>query len=699
MFRLVRVRHSTYEGRYRLLDLIGEGPVGQLWTGLDTVTQGQVTVRTFSESIAADRRLVDRLRHTTTEQLRPRLIQGKPCVRLAHPSVARILGFHTVETPPSSIAVMEPLPGTPLPDHRRDHLPLPMREIVSIGSQLADGLRAAHEAQVVHGCPHPGSVIVSPWGRAILLDFGVMDALVSVGRGSHDVAAFLPFLAPEVVARRARPTPSSDVYSLGVLLVEMGSREDPGGELALPAWATPALARTWRDALDPDPGRRPTAAALCAALRVVVQDAEEAAGRNRTATPEGAGEPTPGGSAGEPLVALWPARDPVISLAAGAETPPADPFSAGWRVEASLRQRVRAEGTTAAPAKPSAEADARKTPRAPPRRPEKPPHRAKTSPRRTPKPTPPPAPATGDAGQTSSPAEASAPPGPTPAERWIRGMAAIATSVQRGSGRAVARLGSILILMMHLTGSFLASSAGATRRGLRSIGSSMGRVGQGTLRAVRRGGSALAGTTATVGHRSGDAGRRVARWAARWAARGGVRGIGGLRTGVSAVASAVGSAAEAAVGGLRRALWVKHRRIWVLGAVLALALVTMVLVLPQRIPSRPTIGPTAAGSPQAPQAPQAPPAPPAPGSSIVPTPGSTLPPVTELIVPNLVGLTAFDANQQLIGVGLTFDRVEPVEGPPGEVVRTVPPAGQVVPVGTPVVLFVGAPQDRVPGNG
>jgi beta-lactam-binding protein with PASTA domain len=70
-----------------------------------------------------------------------------------------------------------------------------------------------------------------------------------------------------------------------------------------------------------------------------------------------------------------------------------------------------------------------------------------------------------------------------------------------------------------------------------------------------------------------------------------------------------------------------------------------------------------------------------------------------MAVPEVAGSSVTRARIKLFNAGLEFDRAVPTAGPPGQVVATDPAIGTQVPIGTRVVLFVGAPPDRVGSGG
>jgi hypothetical protein len=234
------------DGRYRLIRLIGEDGLGQLWDGEDTPLQAPVTIRVVRESLTQDQARVDAL-HQQLNALYP---------RLAHPNIASIYYYNNGQDGPVEFVVMEELGGQTLAHRLERGAELRSREGFAIGAEIAEGLQAAHDLGFAHAALTSHSVMLNDDRSVKILDFGL---------------AALRLTAKE---RPGFEGPADDVLALGVLLREMsGSRS--GGRLA----GDPAsgktigaeLARLWRASLDPDPAARPTAETFAWALREVAE--------------------------------------------------------------------------------------------------------------------------------------------------------------------------------------------------------------------------------------------------------------------------------------------------------------------------------------------------------------------------------------------------------------------------------------------
>lgn len=291
-------------GRFRLLHLLGEDAIGAVWRARDDFGGSSSTIRVVRPPLGTDPGFVERLHVEVADLLRPGSVNGTLAARLDHPNAIRPLSVHAGDETHPSFVVMEPVQGRMLLDVLGQSKVVDVPEAIWITAQLAHVVQSAHEAGIVHGLIHPGSVFCSPWGRAVLIDFGLMRALGSMDKTDHIFRSLAPYRSPQEDATAL--TPASDVYSLGALLFAMLSgraavegateameRRDPpnghrpaadragrGRRAAGPAhdglvpaesWSIPSevpdqVARMCREALAPDPHARPSAAAFRSAL-------------------------------------------------------------------------------------------------------------------------------------------------------------------------------------------------------------------------------------------------------------------------------------------------------------------------------------------------------------------------------------------------------------------------------------------------
>jgi len=203
-------------GRFQVLKRIGAGGMGVVYEALDRERKARVALKTLRWMSA------DALLRLKTEF---RAVQD-----LQHPN---LVGFsELIEEGGQWFLTMELVEGVdflahvrPPPDDRFDEA-----RVRAAVAQLAQGLIALHDAQMVHRDLKPANVLVTGEGRVVLLDFGlVVDSAPALGdegrvKGRYSsmdraVVGTATYMAPEQAA--SKPVgPEADWYSLGVMLYE-----------------------------------------------------------------------------------------------------------------------------------------------------------------------------------------------------------------------------------------------------------------------------------------------------------------------------------------------------------------------------------------------------------------------------------------------------------------------------------------------
>jgi serine/threonine-protein kinase len=192
--------------RYRLLERIAVGGMGEVWRADDVVLSRQVAVKTLRSEYSSER---DRARFRA---------EARHAARLAHPGIASVYDFG--ESHDRAWLVMELIDGEPLSHLLHREAPLPVERTLDIVSQTAVALHAAHLGGVVHRDVKPGNLLLRPDGVLKVTDFGIASAadapsLTQTGL----VVGTAYYLSPEQAAGRSG-SPASDLYSLGVVAYE-----------------------------------------------------------------------------------------------------------------------------------------------------------------------------------------------------------------------------------------------------------------------------------------------------------------------------------------------------------------------------------------------------------------------------------------------------------------------------------------------
>ncbi|WP_082592239.1 serine/threonine-protein kinase [Phycicoccus sp. Soil803] len=282
--------------RYRLVERIAAGGMGEVWRAHDETLDRAVAVKVLLPDSAQDEGFVERFR-----------AEARLSSQLSHPNVGTVHDFG--EHDGQAFLVMELMTGVPLSTLIAERAPMPHAEVTEILHQTALALQAAHDAGVVHRDVKPANIVVDPQGYAKLTDFGIARALGEASlTQTGEVLGTPHYLAPEQ-AKGAQAGPLSDVYALAVVGYEMLTGERPfSGEsmvataLAHVSQPAPQLSEDIEDplrttvmaGLAKNPAQRPQSAAEFAeALRLPAGEAPEhlRAGAAAAVTPTIVGTP------------------------------------------------------------------------------------------------------------------------------------------------------------------------------------------------------------------------------------------------------------------------------------------------------------------------------------------------------------------------------------------------------------------------
>jgi serine/threonine-protein kinase len=220
--------------RYQLLEALGKGGMAFVYRARDLMLERYVAVKILREDYTRDPAFQDRFR-----------LEAKAAANLSHPNIVTVHDFGLDAG--KLFIVMEYVPGTDLKTLIQQRGRFTPEEALPLIIQACAGIGYAHRAGLVHCDVKPQNMLVTPDQRLKVADFGIARALASIRPGEQsDVVWGSPqYFSPEQ-ASGATPSPSSDVYSLGVVLYEMLT-----GALPFNATTATELARLHLDVLPP----------------------------------------------------------------------------------------------------------------------------------------------------------------------------------------------------------------------------------------------------------------------------------------------------------------------------------------------------------------------------------------------------------------------------------------------------------------
>lgn len=195
--------------RYRLVERIAGGGMGDVWQAVDEVLGRTVAVKLLRPEFAEDEEFRERLRR-----------EARAASAINDVGVVPVYDFGEIErddAPPLSYLVMEYVDGPSLSAEVAELGPLGAERTMLILEQTASALHAAHTAGVIHRDVKPGNLLVTPQGDLKITDFGIAHASDSVSlTRTGMLSGTARYLSPEQA--RGRPaTETSDIYSLGVV--------------------------------------------------------------------------------------------------------------------------------------------------------------------------------------------------------------------------------------------------------------------------------------------------------------------------------------------------------------------------------------------------------------------------------------------------------------------------------------------------
>jgi serine/threonine-protein kinase len=213
-----RVLEGQMLGPYRLDRFIGGGGMGAVFRALDTTLDRIVAVKVLAGRQGHDEEMIKRFRN-----------EAQSAARLDHENIGRVhavgseRGWHYI--------VFEYIEGTNLRDLVHEHGPFGLARTVDVAIQVADALEHAAERDVVHRDIKPSNIVITPAGRARIVDMGL--ARLHHVADDRDLTASgmtlgtFDYISPEQARDPRGADVRSDLYSLGCTIFFMLAGRPP----------------------------------------------------------------------------------------------------------------------------------------------------------------------------------------------------------------------------------------------------------------------------------------------------------------------------------------------------------------------------------------------------------------------------------------------------------------------------------------
>ena len=224
---------GTKLGPYEIQSALGAGGMGEVYRARDTRLERTVAIKILPEHLSSSGELRARLER-----------EARAVSSLNHPHICHLYDIGSQDG--TAYLVMEYLEGETLAERLRKG-PLPLKQSLEFGIQIAEALATAHRGGILHRDLKPGNVMLTPTG-AKLLDFGLAKAAPALGASSGAASGMTPstptmtiaelsspskgltrrgtlvgtfqYMAPEVL-QGTEADARSDIFSLGCVLYEM----------------------------------------------------------------------------------------------------------------------------------------------------------------------------------------------------------------------------------------------------------------------------------------------------------------------------------------------------------------------------------------------------------------------------------------------------------------------------------------------
>lgn len=198
--------------RYEIIDKVGSGGMADVYKAKDQRLSRFVAIKVLKPEYSSDRSFVNKFRG-----------EAQSAAGLSHPNIVNV--YDVGEDSGLYYIVMELVEGITLKRFIEKKGKLEIKEAVGITIQIAQGMEAAHNNNIIHRDIKPQNIIISREGKVKVTDFGIAKASNSNTITSNAMGS-VHYLSPEQ-ARGGYSDEKSDIYSLGVSLYEMLSGKVP----------------------------------------------------------------------------------------------------------------------------------------------------------------------------------------------------------------------------------------------------------------------------------------------------------------------------------------------------------------------------------------------------------------------------------------------------------------------------------------
>ena len=211
------VKPAREVGRYQVLEKLGEGAMATVYKAFDPSINRELVIKFLHANLCA------------TEEYRQRFLrEAKAAGMLSHPNIVTIFDVGEIESRP--YIAMELLNGGPLDEMIPAGAELPLRDVLTLGIQIANALDYAHSRGIFHRDVKPANIIRLADGKTVkLVDFGIAHVAAGDSMDATTAGTIMGtphYMSPEQ-ARGGTVDARSDLWAVGVMLYQLLTGKRP----------------------------------------------------------------------------------------------------------------------------------------------------------------------------------------------------------------------------------------------------------------------------------------------------------------------------------------------------------------------------------------------------------------------------------------------------------------------------------------
>ena len=201
-------KNQILHSRFSLNEMIGEGGMGQVWLVWDLELEIQVAIKILNPQLTSKPDSINLLKN-----------ECRNTRRLVHPNIVRVFDFHRFKD--LAFISMEYIDGRDLTTYRSQFEHINPAEIIKLIKPVINALGYAHDLGLVHRDVKASNILLDRQKTPRLTDFGIAGVFKS-GHNALEITSggSLFCMSPQQLGG-GQPSPSDDIYALGVLLYEL----------------------------------------------------------------------------------------------------------------------------------------------------------------------------------------------------------------------------------------------------------------------------------------------------------------------------------------------------------------------------------------------------------------------------------------------------------------------------------------------